>query len=194
MRNPMDASTSVSITLGCGRVTGGPRLEILPNKGDWLTIFTFGPRLVGFVLIVLSLVVCPMAGRSAAQQTTEYTTAEAEAVSFLRGLDQGDLADVYKLHAGPTLIAGLTQERFVQQIGISRIQSGGPAKSRVLVGGQQFSQTPTGQQGVFYYFRYRTNFPSGTSIFQDVYLEKVAAEWKISGIWIVPAPQNPGVQ
>jgi Protein of unknown function (DUF4019) len=124
-------------------------------------------------------------------QGSDRDRAEQEASSFLQGLDEADLTDVYRLHAGPTFMAGMPQDRFVEQLGIARIQSGGPATSRQLVGGQPFRQTPTGQQGNFYYFRYKASFPSGVSVFQDTYLEKAGSDWKVAGYWVFPIPPPP---
>lgn len=122
---------------------------------------------------------------AAAQSDLDNATSVAEA--WVTGIDGGDLGTLYDQYAGPTLRQGATRQKFIEQSGIVRIQAGGPAQARTLVGDQEFHQMPTGQQGTFHYFRYRAKFPSGVTVFEDVYLEKVNDSWKVAGVWLQPA-------
>jgi hypothetical protein len=140
---------------------------------------------------ILSLFVIPLmlaSGIADAQNSTG--PAEQVASAFLRAFDSDDLASTYQTYTGPTFQKGSNSQMFVQQGGIMRIQLGGPAKSRQLVGSQAFNQLPGSPiTGDFYYVRYKSLFPAAPA-FQDVYLEKAGAGWKVAGFWFLPAPPN----
>lgn len=118
----------------------------------------------------------------------DRSEAEAVATTFVRGLDVGDLDNLYSEYAGPGLQRYMSRRDFVDSAEIGRIQTGGPALNRVLVGGQPFSRAPTGEIGTFFYFRYRAAYPNGMSMYQDIYLQKLEGSWKIAGLWIASAP------
>jgi len=114
---------------------------------------------------------------------------EAEALMFVERLDSGDLGELYDEELGPVFKALMAKPNFIQQGSFQRLQSGGPAVARELVGSQPFTQTPTGQTGNFLYVRYRTRHPNGL-VFQDIYVEKLDTGWKVVGVWTLPAPQQ----
>jgi hypothetical protein len=68
-----------------------------------------------------------------------------------------------------------------------RIQSGGPAEARQLVGSQIVTRSPTGQVVDVYYVRFKAKHPNG-QVFEDVYLEKEAGIWKVAGFWLSQVP------
>jgi len=133
-----------------------------------------------FLLILGAVIV-----ESAQAQAT--TSAESVAKNFVLHLEAGSFGDIYDEDLGPTFKQGVKKDMFVSQMGMMKIQNGGSAQARQLIGGQAFSQTPNGLTGEFYYVRFKTKFPSGM-VFQDVYLEKVSGVWKVSGYWMFPAP------
>jgi hypothetical protein len=115
--------------------------------------------------------------------------AEKAALVFVSRVEDGDLGDVYDEELSPTFKALTSRAIFIQQSGFLRVQSGGRAAARELVGSQPFTTTPTGQTGTYYYVRFRTRFPNAL-VFQDIYLELIDGVWKISGAWNSPAPQQ----
>lgn len=117
------------------------------------------------------------------------TQAETIARTFVIHLESVNATTIYDDELGPTFKQAVQKQAFVSNMGMLRIQSGGASLARQTVGGQAFSQTPTGQTGDFYYVRFKTRFPSAM-VFQDVYLEKINSTWKVSGYWTFPAPQN----
>jgi hypothetical protein len=137
--------------------------------------------------IASAVVVAGLVLLSPAAAQTDRDNAESVATAWLRGIDGGDLSALYDQYGGPTLRQGLDKQQFIEQAGIIRIQTGGPATMRTLVGDQEFHQTPTGQRGTFHYFRYRARFPSGSAVFEDVYLEMANGGWKVAGVWLRPA-------
>jgi hypothetical protein len=139
------------------------------------------------LLFLVAAIACALIPSAAGAQT-DRDNAESVAKAWVTGIDSGNLGNLYDQYAGPTLQQGFDKQRFGEQMGIIRIQLGGPARTRNLTGDQEFHQTPTGQRGMFHYFRYRAQFPNGTAVFQDVYLEKVNDAWKVAGIWLNPAP------
>jgi Protein of unknown function (DUF4019) len=120
--------------------------------------------------------------------TSEKSMAESLASDFLRGIDTGDLPALYDRLAGPTLRATVQRSDFEQTAGFYRLQFGGPVSSRTLVGSQSLSTIPaTGQQGTFYYVRYRVSFLNGF-VYEDVFLEKEGNAWKVHSMQFFPAP------
>ncbi len=114
----------------------------------------------------------------AVAQSGDKSQAEETASQFLRAADGSDLATVYKDLLGPSFHAQISESLFEQNEGVWRIQQGGAAKSRTLIGSQPLTFMPaTGQQGTFYYVRYKTAYPNAT-VFQDVYLEPLAKRFK----------------
>jgi hypothetical protein len=119
----------------------------------------------------------------------QNSQAEVAAQRFVNHLESVKASDIYDDELGPTFKQAIKKDAFVSGMGMLKIQSGGGSLARQLVGGQSFKQTPTGQTGDFYYVRFKTKFPVGM-VFQDVYLEKVDSDWKVSGYWTFPAPSN----
>lgn len=141
-----------------------------------------------FLPAVLAVFVLLFISAAARSQTTNPV--EAVAVGFLRTLDTGDLDSLYDKSASPVLQQSMSRKTFTQQAGAYKINWGGPAKSRQLVGSQELDQVPgSTTKGEFYYFRYKTSFPN-VVLYQDVLLEKVSGSWKVSGLWFLPVPQQ----
>ncbi|WP_186456882.1 DUF4019 domain-containing protein [Sphingomonas suaedae] len=115
--------------------------------------------------------------------------AESAALSFVTRFEEGDPGEIYDEELSPSFKALTARQNFVQQSGFLRLQSGGRALARELIGSQPFTQTPTGQVGTFYYIRFRTRHPNGL-VYQDVYLERVDSAWKIAGFYTIAAPQQ----
>lgn len=129
-----------------------------------------------------------------AQKTTASSdetkiAAEGAALNFLARYEEGDLGEVYDTELSPTYRILVAKPAFVQQGNFMRLQSGGRAVARELVGSQPYAQTPTGQTGNYFYVRHRTRHPNGL-VFQDVHLEMVGGEWKVMGFWTSVAPQQ----
>ena len=153
--------------------------------GNYRARFISGAIVGAFVAVLGAISGFPALAQSDKQ------AAEAAASHYLVSFDNEDLTDIYQNQLGPTFKQAVTEKQFVQQGGMVKIQWGGPAEARSLAGSQLFSQLPTGQTGEFYYVRYKAKYPNG-AIFQDVYLEKVGATWKVSGFWIFVAPPGGG--
>jgi len=120
---------------------------------------------------------------------SDRSAAEAAANGFLQRLDSGDPSSLYQTEVSPRFKANISESAFIQNIGMIRIQLGGPAATRKLIGSQALDQIPgSNEKGSFYYIRYHAKFPIG-SAFQDTYLEKVSGTWKMVGFWNAPAPQ-----
>jgi hypothetical protein len=113
--------------------------------------------------------------------------AEDAATRFLRDLDSDDLAVVYDDYMSSSFKAQFDKRSFSQNSGMLRIQSGGPAMTRTLVGSQAFDRLPTGKQGEFFYVRNKAAHPAG-SVFEDVYLEREGGKWLVTGFYFFPAP------
>jgi Protein of unknown function (DUF4019) len=124
----------------------------------------------------------------AAGQGSDKDGAERAASLFLSEFDSTDLGSLYS-RMGPTFRQIYTQEQFVQQAGMMRLQLGGTAAGRLLVGSQAMNQMPNGIRGDFFYVRYKARYPNGF-VFQDTMLEKAGDEWRVGGFNFLPAPPN----
>lgn len=144
------------------------------------------------ILLVLS-----MAAGMTWPARTQPQTAEAQKERVLSAAgdfvakfeEEGDLGDLYDRATTASFRALMSRELFIQQGGFLRLQSGGRALARELVGVQPFSQLPNGTRGSFQYVRFRTRHPNGL-VFQDVYLEEDRGQWKVIGFYLTPAPQQ----
>ncbi|MBS0523072.1 MAG: DUF4019 domain-containing protein [Proteobacteria bacterium] len=155
------------------------------SRSSWLSLqqYCYGLFLLCLTMVALNLCIT----RSAGAQTPK-DKAESVAAAWLRGLDQGALPELFDQYAGPALQQQWGKVEFVNQTNIVRIQTGGAAKARTLLGGQEFQHMPDGRQGDFFYFRYRTTFPNA-QFFQDVYLENINGAWKIGAYQpMIPVP------
>jgi hypothetical protein len=135
-------------------------------------------------LSVFFLVNC---SRAAAAQSVDPSARDV-ALRFLREFDASDPRLLYRQLLSLQFQTTVQEQLFVDSVGIGRVQSGGPAQARVLVGGHPFSQLPNGQQGQYYFVRFRGQYPSLPPTFQDVYLERVGNEWKVGGFLNSAAP------
>lgn len=141
----------------------------------------------GRLRIAVVIVIGLLTGSTTAQ-TSDKSSVEELAKQFLRAADETDIPGIYRDIMGASFRGQYPESLFEQNIGMSRIQQGGAAQSRELVGSQPMSFIPTnGQQGTFYYVRFRTRYPNGV-VFQDVYLDKENNDWKIFGWQTLPAP------
>ncbi len=92
---------------------------------------------------------------SALTQPNEKTAAESTAATFLRGLDNGDLGSLYQNMVASRSKTQVPSDLFGQTIGYWRIQKGGAASSRTLVGSEALTFLPAmNLQGNFYYVRF----------------------------------------
>jgi hypothetical protein len=139
---------------------------------------------LGAAAIMIAVVSAP---HVADGQSSEKTAAENAASGFLGRFDNGDLASIYTSRMSQSFRAINPQQQFIQQGGIMRIQAGGPAEARVLIGSQGLNQMPNGAQGSFFYVRYKVKYPNGF-VFQDVTLEKVEGQWLVGYFTWSPAP------
>jgi hypothetical protein len=117
-------------------------------------------------------------------QETNDDAAEAAALAFLRGLDAGDLVALYQ-QAGPTLKYLEEESDFVEAANVIRREGRGAALSRVPTDRNDFSKSA--QHGKFYYIQYTARYPSGKRWHQDIYLEKIDADWRVSSVWTSPS-------
>lgn len=122
----------------------------------------------------------------ATAQGSDKDTAERAASSFLSEFDNTDLSSIYA-RMGPTFRQVFSQEQFVQQAGMMRIQLGGTASGRLLVGSQVMNQMPNGMRGDFFYVRHKAKYPNGF-VFQDTILEREGGTWRVGGFTFLPAP------
>lgn len=113
--------------------------------------------------------------------------AEDAGSKWFQGIDGGDLTDLYDAQTAPIFKDAVGKSLFTQNIGVLRIQSGGPANTRSVQGAQFFDHLPTGKIGEFYYIRYLAAHPAG-SVFEDVYLEKIGDAWQVYAFYFYPAP------
>lgn len=147
-------------------------------------------RVAHFPLARLGAAICLVAFVQPAPAQSDKQSAENAAGRFLAAFDVEDLGETYQRRLSPTFKVLMAEPVFVQQSGLMRIQFGGPAQARGLEGSQPFSQMPNRPQGSFYYVRYREKCPNGF-IFQDLHLEKIDSDWKISGYYVFPVPPPP---
>jgi len=112
---------------------------------------------------------------------------KAAAEGFLTALDSGDPGATYDKWVAERAKAFVSRDAFVQGINVFRIQSGGPAQSRLFVGGTPINQIPNGPTGDFYYLRYRQGY-SSSPLFFDVTLERVNQSWLVLNYNFSPAP------
>jgi hypothetical protein len=127
----------------------------------------------------------PAAGQPAAK-----SAAEKSAASFLSGIQQLDPGQVYDLNLAPRGKNAVSKPTFSQWVNVFKIQSGGPAQSRLLVGSTPMMQLQTGETGDFYYVRYRETF-SSEPFFADVMLEQIDGQWLVIWFNYMPAPAQP---
>ena len=138
---------------------------------------------------IVILALCAATGGRAQAQGSD-SAAQSSAQSFLQDFDNGDLGLIYRNRIAGRFKTTTNQTAFVQNLGMNRIQLGGPAINRHLVGGQRLGQLPGMTiQGTFYYTRYVASYPSGLA-FNDVFLELEGNEWKIVGFSFMPAPPS----
>jgi hypothetical protein len=121
-------------------------------------------------------------------QPAEKDAAERVTSRFFGAFDSSELSAVYA-GMGPTFRQTYTEQQFTQQVGMMRLQLGGSASGRVLVGSQPLSQMPNGTRGDFFYVRYKARYANGF-VFQDAMLEKSGTEWRIGGFNLLPAPPD----
>jgi hypothetical protein len=129
---------------------------------------------------------CLAATASAAQDADQASTTQ-QAAAYVDRLETADLGQVYDQDMADTFHALMARKAFIGLISVARIQAGGVHAARELVGASVFDHLPTGQTGNFYFVRFKTRFPNGV-VFQDVYLQKIGASWKVAGSLSGPAP------
>jgi hypothetical protein len=140
-------------------------------------------RNVGVVIAAAAL----FGATSSLAQNADQASANQAAAAYVDQLDAADLGEVYDQDMADVFRAVMTRKAFIDLISIARIQAGGVHTAREFVGASAFDHLPTGQTGEFYFVRFKTRFPNGV-VFQDVYLQKVGASWKVAASLASPAP------
>lgn len=136
--------------------------------------------------VIVAAASCLAATTSAAQGADQASATRA-AAAYVDQLDTADLGQVYDQDLTDGFHVLMARKTFIDQITIARIQAGGVHMARELVGASAFDHLPTGQTGDFYFVRFKTRFPNAV-VFQDIYLQKAGAGWKIAGSLAMPAP------
>jgi Protein of unknown function (DUF4019) len=143
-----------------------------------------------FALLVLALIFT--AGNPAYAQNQDQSLAEESASQFWYSYDRGDLSTLYK-SLSKAFRDQITETQFVQQVGMARIQAGGAAFTRTLVGAQSVNSPPGFPGGDYFYVRYRARYPNG-DVFQDTMFTKETATWHLYSFNVLAAPSAPSGQ
>ena len=87
--------------------------------------------------------------------------AEAAAVNFLQAVDSPSAAEtIYASRMSVAFKGAIPKLNFGQNIGLLRLQLGGAANSRQLMGSQLMNQLPgVPKPGTYYYVRHVTKYP-----------------------------------
>jgi hypothetical protein len=113
--------------------------------------------------------------------------AEAIALDFLHGIENGKAQDAYRSDVGQFFKQRVTEAAFVSQMVIMINQLGGPASTRELVYQRDFDFDPmSGARGTFRAYRYKSAYPM-TNVYEDVTVIKEPSGWKVGGIFFNPA-------
>lgn len=120
-----------------------------------------------------------------------YADDKDEAVNtsadFVKALTDGDLASTYRQTSTRFQVA-VPEEGFIQNIGMMRIQLGGPLTRWTLQGAQELSRLPaTGEAGHFYFVRLAASY-STVNLLYDIGLDKQDGRWKVLWFNWFPAP------
>jgi hypothetical protein len=121
-------------------------------------------------------------------QGIDKAAAEQTAGVFWVGFDRDDLSGLYR-SLSPNFRSTTTEQQFVQLVGMMRIQAGGPAQSRSIVGSQLMTDMPGAPKGDYFYVRYKSKYPNGF-VFQDAYLEKADSLWRVLSYNVLAAPSD----
>lgn len=115
--------------------------------------------------------------------------AEAAAVAFLQAVDSPIAAEtIYDSRMSAVFKSAMPKLNFGQNIGVMRLQLGGAANSRQLMGSQLMNQLAgVPKPGTYYYVRHVSMYPAA-KLAQDVTLEKDAGAWKVIGFMFTPVP------
>lgn len=115
--------------------------------------------------------------------------AEAAAVNFLQAVDSPTTADtIYDSRMSAAFKGAMPKLNFGQNIGLLRLQLGGAANSRQLMGSQLMNQLPgVPNPGTYYYVRHVSMYPAA-KLAQDVTVEKESGNWKVIGFMFTPVP------
>ena len=115
--------------------------------------------------------------------------AEAAAVNFLQAVDSPSAAEtIYDSRMSVAFKGAIPKLNFGQNIGLLRLQLGGAANSRQLMGSQLMNQLPgVPKPGTYYYVRHVSMYPAA-KVAQDVIVEKESGGWKVIGFMFTPVP------
>ena len=69
-----------------------------------------------------------------------------------------------------------------------RIQGGGPAQIRALVGSQSITDVPD-FPGQYFYVRFRAKYANGP-VYQDAYVKKSDSQWQVWNFSVLAAPPD----
>lgn len=145
------------------------------------------PRIFGaFVFLVMVLV--SSTSKAADAQNQDQRLAEEGANQFWFSYDRGDLSTLYK-SLSKAFRDQITEAQFVQQVGLMRIQAGGTALTRTLVGSQLLNSPPGFPDGDYFYVRYKSQYPN-SPVFQDTMLMRSDATWRIYSFNVLGAPPD----
>lgn len=136
----------------------------------------------------LSALVLCFAG-AASTFAAEQQDAEAAALKFLETVDSATSPDtIYDGRMSAAFKGAMPKLNFNQNIGLIRLQLGGAANTRQLMGSQLMNQLPgVPKQGTYYYTRHVSMYPAA-KVAQDVTVEKEGGAWKIIGFMFTPVP------
>lgn len=118
---------------------------------------------------------------------TDQQDAEKAAFDFLHAVDSPIAAEtIYDSRMSTAFKTVMPRINFGQNIGVLRLQLGGPATSRQLMGSQLMNQIPgVPRPGTYYYVRHVSMY-SAARVAQDVTVEKENGGWKIIGFMFTP--------
>lgn len=147
-------------------------------------MFNASKKLVFLVLTIATT----FASCCATAQT--QSDAEIAANNFLLKFDSPTHpSSLYESLMSGTFKSSMNKQKFIENIGMLRIQMGGASTSRQLVGSQSLSQLQgVTSPGPFFYFRYVSNYPVA-KFAQDITLERENNSWKIVGFYFFVVPQ-----
>jgi hypothetical protein len=112
--------------------------------------------------------------------------AEQSATNFMNALDGADPGQLYETFTATRARPNAPKDTFVQWVNVFRIQVGGKAQSRMLIGSTPMTQLANGDRGDFYYIRFRVGYPAAQA-FLDVILEHERTSWLVVWYNVTPA-------
>jgi len=112
------------------------------------------------------------------------------ATAFVEAFSRNDPSQTFDQLMAPRFKSATTKDLFIEYLGVSRLQLGGPPRKKNLVGSQHLSGATPGtatEKGSFYYVRNRVLYPISEAFF-DVYLEHTPSGWLVTQFTFIPVP------